>query len=722
MAISFSKEKNTFNLSTKNTTYVFGIYPNGALVHLYYGGKLVGEQDADDFIRYLLRSCSSVSDRFSECDLPMEYPTFSSDVRTPALHIRYSDGTSATRLLYKSHEIYKGKKALSGLPSFYVEEGDGAETLEVTLLDEAQPLKVVLSYTVYESLDIITRSVRVINEGEDKIEVLKAMSLSIDFQSKDFDLVHLKGSWANERHIERVPVMTGGQYVDSKRGSSSHFHAPFVILADKNTDENVGEAFCFGLVYSGNFKGQTEQNSEKILRVQLGINDFDFKWTLYPNEEFQTPEAVSVWSGEGFNKMSQTLHTVIRKRLCRGKYRDSSRPVLLNNWEATYFDFDEEKIVNIARSAKELGVELMVLDDGWFGKRNDDLRSLGDWYPNLEKLPNGITGLAERVSELGMKFGLWFEPEMISPDSDLYRAHPDWAIQIKGRTAGLSRHQLVLDLSRPEVCDYVVESVGKVLSSAKISYVKWDLNRNMSEVGSLSADAERQSETYHRYMLGLYSVLERLTKDFPDVLFEGCSGGGGRFDLGMLPYFAQIWTSDDSDAIERTYIQYGTSLVFPASTMGAHVSAVPNHQVGRVTPLSTRGNIAMLGRLGYELDLGGLSESEKEEVKSQIKLYKEIESTVHNGTMYRLKSPFETNHFATEIISEDGKRVIVVYATVLGRPNSFFDRLYLKGLDEDATYILDGRSYSGSFLMRAGLLMSNDGDFSSKMMILEREN
>ncbi|MBQ5747109.1 MAG: alpha-galactosidase [Clostridia bacterium] len=718
--INFLEKEKIFTLDTQNTTYALGVYPNGALVHLYYGNKIKSTFSIDDAVPYFTRSCSPVVDEFSETDLPMEFSAFSTDMRSPAIHARFSDGSTAMRLIYKAHKIFSGKKKLDGLPAFYTEEEGEAETLEITLVDEAKPFEVTLSYSVFPSFDVITRSVTVKNVGKEKIELLKVMSLSLDFQSRNFDFVHLTGAWAKERHIERVPVVSGGLYIDSKRGASSHFHNPAFFLADKNTDENVGDVYGFGLVYSGSFVGGAEKNSENLLRVFLGINDFDFKWILEGGDEFQAPEGIMCYSPEGFGLLSRRFHKIINNRLVRGKYRNASRPILINNWEATYFDFDEDKIVDIAKSAKELGVELAVLDDGWFGKRDHDRCSLGDWYPNKNKLKGGIEALAKRISDLGMKFGLWFEPEMVSPDSDLYRAHPDWALQIAGRKNSLSRTQMVLDLSRKEVCDYIVESISSILSASAVSYVKWDYNRNMAEIHSLALPPERQGEVAHRYILGLYDVLERLTTSFPDVLFEGCSGGGGRFDLGMLYYYPQVWTSDDSDAIERTYIQYGTSLIYPAQTMGAHVSAVPNHQVGRVTPFKTRGHVAMLGRLGYELDLGKLSEEEKEEVKEQIKLYKTIEDTVHLGEMYRLISPFDSNRFAKEFVSADGKTVVVVAVNILAKPNAPFEKICLKGLDKEAFYECEGKVYGGDFLENVGIVLKNGEDFSSEMMIFKR--
>ena len=580
-----------------------------------------------------------------------------------------------------------------------------------------------MQYSVYNDRDMITRSVKVYNGGNNNVELLRVMSMSMDFiHSGDYDLVHLHGAWARERHIERRTVMHGIQQIDSRRGASSHHHNPFICLVNKHTTEQQGDAYGFGLVYSGNFTAGIEMNSEEVLRAYMGINDFNFRWILEPGAEFQAPEVIMTYSPDGLTGMSQNFHGFIRKRLCRGKFRDVKRPVLINNWEATYFRFDEEKLVKIASSAKELGVELMVLDDGWFGKRNDDNCSLGDWVADREKLPLGLEHLAKSIKDLGMQFGLWVEPEMVSPDSDLFRAHPDWAIQVAGREKSLGRRQLVLDLSRKEVCDYIVSVVSGLLKDGSVSYIKWDMNRNITEPGSLLLPPEKQQEFSHRYILGLYHVLETLTTSFPDVLFEGCAGGGGRFDLGVLHYYPQIWTSDDSDAVERMYIQYGTSLLYPTTTMGAHVSAVPNHQVGRTTSIETRGNIAMTGRFGYELDLAILTEEEKEIVRQQIKTYKQWGQILHESTMYRLQSPFAGNTFAVEFVSEEKQYVIAVYASVLGSADKDPDRLYFAGLDADAYYrdLETKKEYSGSFLMHLGIPVATKGDFASKLMIFEK--
>ncbi len=727
MSVRFDEKNKVFHLDTPNSSYIFGLFKNRFLVHMHYGKKVTGNFAVEDAYRYVHRGYRLMTECngefYSEETMPLEYPCRGgSDTREPAFCAEYEDGVRITEPLFKGYKITKGKPKLAGLPAAYVEDESEADTLEIELEDAEAGTKIFLMYTVYNTCDIITRSVKVVNSGSKKTAVSKIMSMSIDFFDSKFDFIHLHGAWARERNIQRVSLMNGIQKVDSKRGASSHQHNPFFALASKNADEFSGDVYGFGLVYSGNFSAGTEVNHDGSLRAYMGINDYDFKWTLNPGEEFQAPEVVMSYSDSGFNKMSQQFHYLVRKRICRGKFRDTARPILINNWEATYFDFNEEKIINIAKTAKELGVELMVLDDGWFGKRDSDNCSLGDWYADKNKLPGGIESLAEKINNLGMKFGLWFEPEMISPDSDLYRSHPDWALHQADRKQTLGRHQLTLDLSRDDVCEYIIGFMTDILTKAPISYVKWDMNRSMSDAGSSLLPPELQQETAHRYMLGLYRILETLTNDFPDVLFEGCAGGGGRFDLGMFYYYPQFWTSDDTDAVERMYIQYGTSMLYPTSVMGAHVSAVPNHQVSRTTSIETRGNVAMLGRFGYELDLAKLTDEEKEAVRTQIKFYKKWGQVIHTADLYRLESPFESNHMAMEFVSEDKKYVILMYTSVMGNPNFELDKVCLKGIEPDAEYrnIQTGKTYKGDLLSNIGITMQNEGDITSEYVIFEK--
>ena len=725
MSIEYCAENKTFNIKTKNSSYVLGVIFDNNLVNLHYGKKIDNYVIDYENLPFKGQSFSANDVKgygLSTDVMPMEYPCYgSADLRTPAFHAEYENGSRITKLEFDSYKIFDGKKKLSGLPATYVEDDSEAQTLEITLCDRLTGLRVILSYTAFTEIDAIAKSVRIVNNGEQKINIKSALSSTTSFFDKEFDFVHLEGAWARERSIQKMPLINGIMAVDSKRVSSGHFHSPFLALARKNATETEGEVYGFSLVYSGNHIEQVEVNPFDMARVNVGINPFDFGWVLNPGAEFQTPEVILTYSDSGFGKMSRTYHKLYRTRLVRGKYRDIERHVLINNWEATYFDFDEEKILKIAEKAKSVGVELMVLDDGWFGVRNDDNCSLGDWYVNRDKLPNGIEGLATKIEEMGMKFGLWFEPEMISENSELCRNHPDWCIHAEGRERSPSRNQLVLDLTREDVRDYIVDSVSAILKSAPISYVKWDMNRNISELGSAKLQPKQQQEMAHRYILGIYEVLESITTAFPDVLFEGCSGGGGRFDAGMLYYFPQYWTSDDSDAVERMYIQYGTSLAMPASAMGAHVSAVPNHQLGRTTPLKTRGDVAFAGQLGYELDLNTLTDEEIEAVKEQIETYKKIRDVVHHGDMYRLRNPFEGRNCAWEFVKDD--TVVLMYYTLYARCNLSRTCVKLSGLLEDAKYTNQetGMEYTGSFLMNVGLYFDDAKDSDSRLLVFKRK-
>ena len=580
-----------------------------------------------------------------------------------------------------------------------------------------------MCYTVFEHLNVITRSVRFDNKGNESVTLLSAQSVCVDFRNADFDFLHLHGAHVKERHIERKPLRHGIQSIESTRGASSHQHNPFIALLKKDTTEDSGEVFAFNFVYSGNFLAQAEVDQFSNTRVTMGINPFDFRWKLEGGESFQTPEVVMVYSSEGIGEMSRTFHELYRNRLVRGLYRDKERPILINNWEATYFDFNSQKIHEIAETGRKLGIELFVLDDGWYGKRDNDNSSLGDWFVDQKKLPNGLDQLAHSVKDMGMEFGLWVEPEMISADSDLYRQHPDWCLHVPNRSRSESRNQLILDFSREDVCDEITKRISDILSSAPISYVKWDMNRHMTEIGSAILPAERQRETAHRYMLGLYKVMESIVSDFPHILFESCSGGGGRFDPGMLYYMPQTWTSDNTDAISRLKIQYGTSLVYPIVSMGAHVSAVPNHQVHRYTSLEMRGNVAMSGNLGYELNLVKLSNEEKEMVKEQVSEYKEIRQLIQFGDFYRLQSPFEGNETSWLFTTKDKTEIIVFYFRVLAEPAAPFTFIKLKGIDPFKQYQVVGtdKVYGGDELTYAGISIPAEikGDFQSYVFRLK---
>ena len=733
MPIQFDEKENLFHLQTKHSSYIFCIAHEKYPVHLYYGKRIENTQGLSSFLKKLggRPSIYAKTPAFinSEEDfrlelVPCEYPFYgNTDLKTPAFSARYQDGSRITNAVYSGYKITEGKPRLSGLPSTYTENDSEAQTLELTLTDAFTGLNIILSYTAYAELDAVCRSVRIENRGGSPLDITSVMSASVDFLSDEFDFITLGGTWSDECGISRRPLFFGTQSVDSKRGSSSHMHSPFFALAEKNASEDAGAVYGFSLVYSGNFIAGTEVNEFKLSRAFIGINPFDFNWRLEPGETFTAPEAVMVYSDEGLGGMSRTYHKLYRTRLARGTFRDKNRPVLANNWEATTFDFNEDKIVAIAQKAKEAGVELMVLDDGWFGNRNNDQTSLGDWFPNKEKLPNGISGLADKIVKMGLKFGLWFEPEMISPVSQLYEKHPDWCIHVEGRERNLGRCQLILDLSRKDVREFIIGFLTDILKNNPISYIKWDYNRNFTDIGSSLLPPERQSEVAHRYILGLYEILETITTAFPDVLFEGCASGGGRFDPGQMYYFDQYWTSDNSDAIARLKIQYGTSLVMPAIMQGAHVSASPNHGLGRHIPLSTRGHVAMTGQFGYEFDLSKATDETVAEMQEQIALSKKIESVVHFGDMYRLDSPFEKDYSSVEFLSEDKNTAVLFHCCTLAKINGAPHFVKLRGLDPNSVYVCEetGEECSGGVLCGTGILFRHRKDFESWIYIFRKK-
>ena len=607
------------------------------------------------------------------------------------------------------------KRQINGLPAVYADENE-AETLEIILKDKYSDIEVTLRYGVLPKLDIITRCVSVANNGTQPVILTKVASLCLDIPHGEWEWVHFHGRHAMERLTERMPLCHGIQESSSKRGTSSHHQNPSVLLCSSDCTETSGSCIGAMLAYSGSFKTQIELDQQEQVRLVMGINPELFRWKLKPSEMFDTPEVIMSYSAKGMEKLSHNFHKVIREHVCRGKYKLAERPVLINNWEATYFDFNEEKILKIAEQAASLGVDMLVLDDGWFGKRDDDCSGLGDWFVSEEKLNGGLGKLAEKIKSLGMKFGLWFEPEMVSEDSDLYRSHPDWAIKIPSRNPVRSRYQLVLDMINPEVRDYLFGAISDILKNADISYIKWDMNRSICDWYTPCLSAENQGEMPHRYVLGLYELLERLTTAFPDVLFEGCSGGGGRFDAGMLYYCPQIWCSDDTDAFERTKIQYGTSFFYPVSAIGSHVSAVPNHQTGRITPIETRAVTAMAGSFGYELDLNTLSHDEKQEVKEQIVRFKKDGPLIHNGLYYRLSDSLNDKYAMWGFVSEDKKEVLVHGVIFRTEPNRIQYLAKLRGLLPDTNYRLaeNGEVYKGSALMNGGILLPKSwGDYAS---------
>ena len=714
MPIIYNEKTREFHLYNQEISYIIKILDNDQPGQLYYGKRLTHKEDFSHLFEYAMRDMSPYAfegnSTFSLENIKQEYPTFGcGDMRFPAYEIERENGSHVVEFVYKEHKIYNGKPKLEGLPATYVESDDEAQTLELVLEDTSINTRIVLLYTIYEAFPVIARSVRFECDSDEKITLLSAMSACMDLPDKDYEMIDLAGVWARERHVRRHKLDYGIQSIYSMRGCSSYQFNPFLALARENADEFQGQVYGFSLVYSGNFLAQTEVDNYDTARVLMGIHPNGFKWTLGKGESFQTPEMVMVYSEAGLNGMSQTFHKLYRTRLARGTWRDKVRPILINSWEAFYFDFDAPKLLGLADAAADLGMELFVLDDGWFGKRDDSTSSLGDWYPNEEKLKGTLKELAEKINAKGLKFGLWIEPEMTNKDSDLYRAHPDWLLAEQGKRICHSRTQYVLDFSKKEVREYIGDMLENLLAEVPVSYIKWDMNRTFSEVFSNGNDREYQGKVCHKYILGVYELYERLTSRFPHVLFESCASGGARFDPGMLYYAPQGWTSDDTDAIERLKIQYGTSMVYPVSCMGSHVSASPNHQTNRVTPLETRADVAYFGTFGYELDLLKLGEEDKAEIRRQIAFMKEKRDLIQKGTFYRLKSPFEGNETAWMIVSEDQKKALVGYYRVMQPVNVGFKRLKLKGLKEDTCYKVSGYDYDcyGDELMQVGMILSD---------------
>ena len=742
MAVYADRESRVFTLQTKNTTYQMKADDKDVFLHTYYGEK-TDNSDKSYLIRCADRGFSGnpyevgTFDRSYSLDmLPQEYSCFGTgDYRISALRVRQADGSRAAELRYAGCETRKGKYAIPGLPAAYGAQEE-ADTLEVILKDEACGIEVRLLYGVFEKKDVITRAVRITNRSERPVVLEKAASLCLDWQQGEFDWLTFYGRHAMERNVQRTGIAHGVQSVGSVRGASSHHYNPFAVLCEKGTDETKGLCYGFSFMYSGEFLIEAEKDQADQTRFVCGIHPDDFDWTLNPGESFDTPEVLMSCSAEGFGGMSRNLHDLIRENVCRGEWKHKRRPILINNWEGTYFDFTGDKLVSIAEEAAKLGVELFVMDDGWFGKRDSDNSGLGDWYPNEEKLGCTLKELGERIEALGMKFGIWFEPECISEDSDLYRAHPDWAVQIPGRKPNLSRNQLILDFSREDVQEYIIERLSAILDSAPISYVKWDFNRSICDKFSANLSAGRQGEMAHRFVLGLYRVLEELLERYPHLLLEGCSGGGGRFDTGMLYYSPQIWCSDDTDAIERLQIQYGTSFAYPVNTMGAHVSAVPNHQTGRVTPIATRACVAMAGTFGYELDVNKMTDEEKEAVKRQIQIFKEQYDLISYGDYYRLTDVQKSSCAVWETAAKDGSEALVsaVWQHVQATPA--FLNVKVRGLCEDGMYRVmrtalkkkdagaqekEDQVISGSSLMHGGLpIPAADGEYAAWQIYLEQ--
>ena len=725
MDIRYEKESRLFIIETDNTSYCMGIVDEeGFLSHLYYGDKIAQEDAA-----YLLKTIepqfvpstnqrdkSAFMDRF-----PFEYSSNNvGDYRKNSIDITDKDGHSAVLFGYESHEIFDGKKGLEGLPATFGNDKD-CKTLEITLADKVTGLKAVLSYSIFEGLDVIARSVKLVNTSADAIMINKVMSMTMDMDNEDYELLTLYGSWGRERAMDFRKIGYGDTAIESFRGESSHQFQPFMALTQGDSQDS-GKVYGFSLVYSGNFEAGVCRSQFNSLRLNMGIGSKNFCWKLGSGETFQAPEVILAYSGCGLGQMTRNYHDLYRNHLIRSKYRDMERPILINNWEATYFDFDNEKLIAIAKKARECGIEMLVMDDGWFGERNDDNTSLGDWFVNENKLKGGLKKLVDDVNALGMKFGIWMEPEMVSPASKLYEAHPDWAIQIQGRTPCRSRNQLVLDITRKEVSDYVYGRIKDILSAANIEYVKWDMNRQLSDLGSLGLDRDCQGELSHRYMLAVYALQERLITDFPNLLLENCSGGGARFDAGMLYYSPQIWCSDDADAIERLAIQEGTSLIFPLSTMGAHVSDCPNHTVGRTTPFKTRGDVALAGTFGYELDVTKIPETDRQDIPRQVEVYHKYNHLVRSGDYERIAS-YQRNHEfdAYAVISKDKKEALLTYVQVLAKPNGTRKLVRIKGLEDNTIYQIEGSDVKilGSTIRNIGIKMPDlRGDFQSELIHL----
>ena len=710
--IKYHEAEKVFDLRTEHSTYQMQVREYDTLVHLYYGSP-VGDALITDRIVCVDRGFSgnpyeAEKDKtFSLDTLPQEYTAYGNgDYRINGLETEQADGSDTANLKFESYEITKGKYSLKGLPAMFAKE-DEAQTLEIVLTDRASGLKAHLLYGVFPHLDVITRAVRLENTGTAPVTVKKAMSVEMDYEYRELDAVHFYGRHNMERQMERTHLGHGNWSVGSIRGTSSHHHNPFVILCDRNTEETYGNCYGYALAYSGNFLFETEVDQVGHTRVAMGIHPYHFSWTLEQGESFETPEVIMAYSEEGFGKLSRIYHDAYRSNLIRSKYTEQPRPILVNNWEATYFDFDADKIYHIAEEAKNIGLDMFVLDDGWFGKRNNDWCALGDWEVNEEKIKGGLPALAERIHGLGLKFGLWVEPEMISEDSDLYRAHPDWAFAIPGRVPNHSRNQLVLDMTREDVREYLLERLTTIVHDAKIDYVKWDMNRSVCDVYSHVAAQSRNGELYHRYVLGVYDLMERFLAACPNLLLEGCSGGGGRYDAGMMYYSPQIWCSDNTDAINRLSIQYGSSFFYPISTVVSHVSVCPNHQTGRVTPFRTRGDVALAGSFGYEMDLNKISEEEKEMVKEQVAAMHEYYELTHEGLYYRLTGLKKQDFMAWEFVAKDQSRALLTIVKTDAEGNMLPVHTKVCGLAEDKLYrcSLDQEVRLGRTWNRAGLTL-----------------
>ncbi len=725
MQVHFSKKRKLFRLDTEHISYLFRIGPSGELRHIWFGSRIDDDAIIEEFaVRRGTSSFSPHPEGLSPEDsldlLPLEYSTYGAgDFRITASALRKENGTSVTSAVYRSHKIFKGKKKIPGLPSSFSQSKDSM-TLEITMEDGFSGAEIILSYSVFADSDVIARSVRVSNPTETVIRVEKLLSAQLDFHSADFDVVYLKGMWAKERQAVRHPLIPGIQSFSSSRGATGHQYNPGIVFAEPSASEKAGDVYGMLLLYSGNYIAEAEVDQYRTLRALIGINPENFEWKLEPGETFYAPEALLFFSPDGLGGLSRISHRFLMDHVIRSPWVHRERPVLINNWEATYFNFDDKKILKIAEEASKLGIEMLVLDDGWFGERNDDRSSLGDWVVNRKKLGN-LAGLVRKINDLGMKFGLWFEPEMVSENSNLYRKHPDWVLCVPGGRRSIGRTQMVLDMSRGDVVDSLFRSISSVLHSANIEYIKWDMNRNLTEIHSRLLPPDRQKETAHRYVLGVYELHERLLKAFPNLLIESCSGGGGRFDAGMLHYAPQIWCSDNTDAQERISIQMGTSLFYPSSSMGAHVSVCPNHQTHRTVPFSLRGHIALGGTFGYELDITRLTPDEKDLVRKQIRNYHHWNRIIREGEFHRLTEGFGRSDFAAWCwVSPDRREALAAAVRKTSEPCGINPpvHLRLRGLDPEMLYELDDhRRAHGRTLMNAGIRIPNAETDASSILI-----
>lgn len=713
MPITFDEKRKIFKLDTLDSTYAIGIR-EGYLIHLYYGKKIPDDNLLDLPFRGYFATISPknvhVDDyKFSLDVQPMEYScNGSGDYRLAALSIKDSMGRTTTDIRYLDHKIYDGKPKLKGLPATYCNDDSEAQTLELITIDKFTGAKVTLYYTAFANYSVVSESVKVENTGKETFEIEKVASCCVNFPSMDYNMINLSGVWSRERRVITRHLAHGIQSVASKRGSSSHNHNPFVALVDDKGGEDFGDAFGFNLVYSGNFSADIETDYLDCTRLVMGINPIDFTWVVEPGDEFQSPEVVMVYSDSGMGKMSRTFHDLYNNNLIRGEWKNKKRPLLINSWEGSGFDFDQETLVRYAKEAKKLGIELLVMDDGWFGHRDSDNSSLGDWFVNESKLKGGLTKLIERVNAEGVQFGIWYEPEMISEDSELYKAHPDWCVHVEGREQSPARQQYVIDMTRQDVRDCIFNQMYDVLSKNNIAYLKWDYNRAITEPASVMLDARHSKEFFHRFILGTYELMDRITSAFPHILFESCAGGGGRFDAGMLYYMPQAWASDNTDPIERLTIQFGTTMCYPASSMGAHVSACDR------TGIETKAAVAMAGTFGYELDPKEMSEEDKEKVKEQVKDYHRYYNVIHFGDLYRIIAPTDDEFkCAWEYVAKDKSEALLTVVIKNRAPHDFL-LIKMKGLDPEKMYRdeTDGEIYSGALLMNAGINLT-DGTLSA---------